>query len=417
MKISTAVLGAAIAGVFITAANAPASAQTLKNDAVLGGTINVVLANKNGAVVLTDSMLSDESGSVPVPLPDRPGQKLFQLDDKTVCAIAGFVSAAGLFPEFSPSVSAIVNTFSEQSKRYPPQSLRLKLTALATLMDFNISAIADLRAAVNKPLRATNYLSTITVVGYDLDGILKIGQAELTNDPENLRSGAVVTDIQIVEVGDGLARALAGKWRTADKLLKDPGTKPQDEMLTRLKASLTSDEGASLSMGELRGIALSLASYTAEAEPTVGGDNQIAELAQGRVTIVEQRQFPAPQKTLVEFSLYNHYSAEVPKVPGEKSDPALALFKRNPILNPPGLAGLYVESVFTNVLQPLDNQYYYLSKFDDCAISYKGGPFYFDDNNEIKDSYLFLYSTVNTKDPKVLSLIQNHKWLQVLLQR
>lgn len=307
-----------------------------------------------------------------------------------------------------------MNTFSEQSKRYPPQPLRVKLTALATLMDFNISAIADLRAAVNKPLRANNYLSTITLVGYDLDGVLKIGQVQLASDPEYLAERAVITDIRIIPVSDNLTVGLAGKWETAAKLLNDPGSKPNNTKLTLLKTSLASDRGASLTLDELRGVATALASYTSKADITVGGDNQIAELAHGRATIVEQRKFPAPQKTLVQFSLYDHYSAEVLKTPGEKSDPALALFKRNPIQNPPGLSGLYVESVFTNVLQPLDDQYYYLSKFDDCVISYKGGPFYFDDNNETKDAYLFLYPNVNTKDPKVKSLITNHSWLQVI---
>lgn len=415
MNVSRPALVAAVVIVLIASATIPANAQSLKNDVVLGGTINLVLANKNGAVVLTDSMLSDESGPVPVPHPEMPGQKLFQLDDKTVCAIAGFVSVPGLFPEFSPSVSAVVNTFSEQSKRYPPQPLRVKLTGLAMLMDRNISAIADLRAAVNKPLRADNYLSTITVVGYDLDGVLKIGQVQLASDPEDLAAErAVITDIRIIPVSDTLTVGLAGKWKTAAKLLNDPGSKPNDTTLTRLKASLASDGGASLTLDELHRVAAALASYTSNVDITVGGDNQVAELTQGRATIVEQRQFPAPQKTLVQFSVYNHYRAEVLTTPGEKSDPALALFKRNPMQNPPGLSGLYVESGFMNVLQPLDDQYFYLSEFDDCVISYKGGPFYFDDNNVTKDTYLFLYPNVNTNDPKVKSLIQNHKWLQVI---
>jgi hypothetical protein len=280
MKFSRPVLVAAAAIVCIASASTPASAQALSNDVILGGTINVVLANKNGAVVLTDSMLSDESGPVPVPHPETPGQKLFQLDDKTVCAIAGFVSVPGLFPEFSPSVSAVVNTFSEQLKRYSPQPLRAKLTALAMLMGQNISAIAELRAAANNPLRVNNYLSTITLVGYDLDGILKIGQVQLATDPEKIRDWAVIIGIQIVPVGDNLTCGFAGKWKTAEKLLNDPGSEPLDKTLTRLKASLATDGGASLTLDELRGIATSLAAYTAQADPTVGGDNQIAELAQ-----------------------------------------------------------------------------------------------------------------------------------------
>jgi hypothetical protein len=259
MKISRPVLVSALVIVLSASASLPANAQELNNTAVFGGTLNVVLANKNGAVILTDSMLSDESDPVPVPHPEVPGQKLFQLDDKTICAIAGFVSVPGLFPEFSPSVSAIVNDLSEQLRRNPRQPLEFKLSALAMLVSRNITAISDLRAAANNPLRANNYLSVLTFVDYDLDGMLKIGQVQLAANPEHMEEGAVVTSVQIVSVGDRLTHALAGKWETANKILNDPASRPHDELLTRLKASLVSDEGASLTLDEMRGIASSLA--------------------------------------------------------------------------------------------------------------------------------------------------------------
>jgi 20S proteasome alpha/beta subunit len=414
MKISTVVLVAAVVIALSASASVPTNAQALSNGDVLGGTLNVALANKNGAVVLTDSMLSDESGPVPIPHPETPGQKLFQLDDKTICAIAGFVSVPGLFPEFSPSVSAVVNHFSEELKRNPPQLLRVKLTALGMLMGQNISAIAALRTAANKPLRAKNYRSTITLVGYDTDDNLKIGQVQLEADPEHMERGAVVTKVEIVSVGDGLTPRLAGKWEIANKLLNDPASKPNDETLTRLKVSLASDGGASLTLNEMRGIAKSLVSYTAQADCTVGGDNQIAELTQGRATIVEQRQFSAPQETLVRFSLLVGEQIEAAKTPGQKPPSTPAEIKPTAVEVAPGSSGLFVQADFARVRQQLDGAYFYLSKFDHCVISYKGGPFYFDDNNETKDSYLYLYPSVDTKDPKVKSLIQNHRWLQVI---
>jgi hypothetical protein len=53
------------------------------------GTVNVVLANSNGIVVLTDSLLTGERNGVQVRL---PGQKLFVLDDKTVGTLAGLAA-------------------------------------------------------------------------------------------------------------------------------------------------------------------------------------------------------------------------------------------------------------------------------------------------------------------------------------
>lgn len=49
------------------------------------GTINILLANGNGMVLLTDSRTSNHGRLVSDNSP-----KLFQLDDKTVCSIAGF---------------------------------------------------------------------------------------------------------------------------------------------------------------------------------------------------------------------------------------------------------------------------------------------------------------------------------------
>jgi hypothetical protein len=73
-----AVLGAAIASVPIAAASASAIERALNDSPILGGTLHVVLENKNGAVVLIDSVLCDESGPAPVPHPERPGTRKIQ---------------------------------------------------------------------------------------------------------------------------------------------------------------------------------------------------------------------------------------------------------------------------------------------------------------------------------------------------
>ena len=60
----------------------PLLAETKATDDSLGhGTINIVLANEKGIVVLTDSMITLGDGHQS---PD-PAQKLFKLDDRTVC--------------------------------------------------------------------------------------------------------------------------------------------------------------------------------------------------------------------------------------------------------------------------------------------------------------------------------------------
>ena len=54
------------------------------------GTINIFLANRNGLVAVTDSRLSSNGKAV------ARGQKLFKVDDHTICAVAGFYMDSGV---------------------------------------------------------------------------------------------------------------------------------------------------------------------------------------------------------------------------------------------------------------------------------------------------------------------------------
>ena len=60
-----------------------------ESNPILTGTVNIVLANANGIVALTDSNQTYMVGSEPF-THSKPGQKLFRIDDRTVCTIAGF---------------------------------------------------------------------------------------------------------------------------------------------------------------------------------------------------------------------------------------------------------------------------------------------------------------------------------------
>jgi hypothetical protein len=100
-----------------------AYAQDEADDSLVHGTINIALGNENGIIVLTDSMLTGATGQL-----REPGQKLFKLDDRTVCALAGFVSAPAAssqtwIPELDTNVGAIINEYILQSAKKPRQSI------------------------------------------------------------------------------------------------------------------------------------------------------------------------------------------------------------------------------------------------------------------------------------------------------
>jgi len=72
----------------------------------LHGTVNIILANRNGIVAVTDSRLSSTASK-----PNQPhyvGQKLFKLDEHTICTIAGSYSFQGVTLSGNESVGAVI---------------------------------------------------------------------------------------------------------------------------------------------------------------------------------------------------------------------------------------------------------------------------------------------------------------------
>ena len=116
--------------VFLMMPVARTASQDPADDSVVHGTINVALGNENGIVVLTDSMITAGEHQL-----SEPGQKLFRLDDWTVCALAGFVYAPAAYnrssvPELNTSAGAVIEEYARKSSRQTQQSIEEKLGAL-----------------------------------------------------------------------------------------------------------------------------------------------------------------------------------------------------------------------------------------------------------------------------------------------
>lgn len=151
------------------------------------GTINIVLANKNGLVSLTDSMLSYSDGR------HQPGhQKLFQIDRKTVCLMAGTYGQPGLNDEntsFALWVPNIMNRFAAQQQALEKAGRRLSFAMMFVRMKetFEHQLTANLQAYISAdhPVDVAKLEPIeLTLAGYDLDGVLKVGEVTLTPEQE-----------------------------------------------------------------------------------------------------------------------------------------------------------------------------------------------------------------------------------------
>jgi 20S proteasome alpha/beta subunit len=265
-----------------------ALASEKEENPVVHGTINVVLANKNGMVVLTDSMLTagDEQLST-------PGKKLFRLDDHSVCAIAGIIaSPSGSYKELDLSTVAAVDDYASQIGVGPPISIGQKLRELAFLLNINISAVENVRNANGKSLNPDSYVLQLIVAGYDTDGVLKIGKVNLRSRNRQGNFDSEIESGQIRSVTDNLEREFSGIPDKAELIMAHPETVTQDDAISAYYTSLKSDLGRSLTLGQMTELAKRLKYYSTLAHREVGGPDQIALLQNGKITSFWQPPFP-----------------------------------------------------------------------------------------------------------------------------
>jgi 20S proteasome alpha/beta subunit len=374
----------------VGSATEPDSADAL----IVHGTINIAFGNMNGLVLLTDSMLSAGSRQL-----QGPGEKLFKLDDHTVCSFAGIASAPASVPELSLSASSIIHEYARQSATQAPQTIAEKLRALASLFDVHLSAIAILRDATGVPVRIEDYRLQIIVAGYDLDGKPKIGKVTFRTDrsPGGALSAAV-DDAGIIEVGDKLVWKLNGMPDVAERLLANPASdSSHDSALGEYALSIQLDKGASLSIEQMVKLAKRLAFYTAQAHPEVGGPNQIAILTPSSPMKIDQPTFSPPPRLLFSFGIIVD-----------------SRFSHSSIVMAPGSHGVFVRCVWTGMERELDGNYFIRNTFTDSVLVSRGGRTSLGNGtNRIVNSVLLIAPLVDPKNENVGLLSRSFPWTRI----
>jgi 20S proteasome alpha/beta subunit len=339
-----------------------------EEDPVIHGTINVVLANKNGMVVLTDSMLTAGDKQLPT-----PGKKLFRLDDHSVCAIAGIIaSPSGSYKELDLSTVALVNDYAGQVSAGQPITIAQKLRELAFLLNINISAVENVRNANGSSLNPDSYILQLIVAGYDTDGILKIGKVTLRS--QNLR-GNFDSEIEsgwIRSATEKLDKEFSGMPDRAEFIMAHPETVPGDKTVSEYQLSLKSDGGKSLTLEQLAELAKRLKVYSGLAHREVGGPDQIAILQNGKISSFTQPPFP-DSPPVRKFSLV-----------------VASSFRRSSLLFRGNTATIFVRCFWNQMVVPIDGNFFSGSVFMDSLLTYNGGPLHFDITNKVIDSDLLV---------------------------
>jgi hypothetical protein len=380
---------------------------SLPDESPMHGTINVIVANDRGIVVLTDSMLTQTREDAhhirtSLQLP-TPGQKLFQIDDRTVCAFAGFASASTPpLPEFLNSVSAIIARFKERIRNPTELSVSDKLQLLEAIFNAYITAIAGIREDDG----AENYRFEFSLAGYDPDGTPEIGRLVLSAAPEQATAGPLLrstTQQRVVfPVGHHQMICINGISDVALGILRKTGTWRTDPEGT---CELSTSGQKLLSLEEMKAFAISLKERTADRYPEVGGPNQIAVLADSRLqSPIEQPTFLPVKFPAYSFAIMSNSRFGPSDGKGRPTGDGIIA---------PMLFKVYFRDEFVHSLQAIDNTYYGGNVFKDCILTYGGGRVLFAPSNQVIDSDLEIDAGVSPDSPRVRQLVHDFKWRSV----
>lgn len=346
------------------------------------GTVNIALADDSGIVLLTDSA---ESRRVADGWSHSwPAQKLFRLDDRTVCSIAGFGSEKGWpEPKMDTYVAGIIADVKDQLAQKPVAELDAKISAIAFVVGRYIDILANRQEVVSNPnvhFDPNSYKFEVIAAGYDKDGTAQLRKLVLTLTAAPTVDGKTywthTTSPEKAIVEKGLIHLLGGIPTVSQKVLDSPGAFPASIAIKRYARFKAAKNGKPLSLKELAALASEMAAKTSH-DPRfagfVGGPDQIAILAGGKIQKLEQPTFPEPPRPL-KFTLI--VDMEITR--------ALRLVA-------PGSYRLWIRSNFIgmrNMDFRLDDQFFYGCEIRDSIVQYGGGFTDFGSTNRVIDSML-----------------------------
>ncbi len=359
---------------------------TTTEDELILGTVNVVLANAHGVVVLTDSKGSvfDSAGRR---VDSKEVQKLIRLDDHSVCVIAGFGSgsfSAGL--QFNADAIAIISEFRDQlAAKKGKLSFEEKLRSLAFLIERYIQSYANIREVFQPGLLTEQRLYfSLFLVGIDSDGKMKVGKLEIKAIrralPNDGTSWEFSESPDVKPVPNKLIYGLGGMWDVGQKIMRDPASYSRNPAVQMYSRAAAADSGASLQLADLKALAHFIGVETAKAHPDdVGGPDQIAVFRKDGTVTIEQRQFPEPEKPMPIAVITSQTGAVLSFGPG------------GAIVAPRGTAIIWVRNTIVGYQGLLlDGNFFIGNEIRDCSVYYQGGPTVFDPSNKVINSTLQL---------------------------
>ena len=312
------------------------------------GTINVLLGNPNGIVLKTDSRLTYQNKTF-----TDTGQKLFQIDQKTVCSFAGLAAYSAQYRELALDTGGVIEGFSHALAQSGPVSFETKVNSLALALLQSYSSVFTVYNEVHADLPETQAL-IVLVVGYGDDGSVETAKIVLNIKPTNAQ--ASIGGIDFAKPGKKFFFLTAGIDKEVNSLLTD--TSRDTTGVLRIYAdAVKAGKADSLSLDELESLA-SVLELAATSDVGVGGPVQTAFLQDSKADFkpVAGLTTSAVPKQMTMMVNTSEKGGELP------------MYKSL-------LPTIHINEDCDHASLGLDNAIIYGGLYDTCRIFYNGGPF------------------------------------------
>ncbi len=349
------------------------------------------MGNKQGIVVVADSMgttvdSSGHSRQLPIPF-----QKLMGYDERTVCATAGLLTSVSrkssepdreILPQLNLQVLGIVQSYRDAVKRSgKPQSMRDVLEGLSGALRFRFTTLADLDANLGHGATETisKYQLRLRLAGFDLDGEPQIGSLDLTVTPQPgpWFDGLMHWTAQELErpkiesIHDALLIRSAGIDKIEKGMLAHPGRFTASPIMQNYIKAIQRDQGASLSTAYMKKLGHLFKLQTEKSVREVGGAEQVATIVKGRNPELEGLDAFLPITNPVHFTKW-HCS------PGA----AIVGFGGDIVTGTTPV--IFQSCIFERLRIELANNIFLHCTFRNVELIYNGGDVLFDDDNIIE---------------------------------
>lgn len=354
-------------------------------DRIDTGTVNIILANSEGVVVLTDSKETwvNAAGKA---IGSTNAQKLIRLDDQTVVALAGFAGA----PQFLRlDIMGILADFRNQlAEKEGKLSFNEKLRSISFLVSRYMDAFVNAREVQQPGQQASSFRMHFFIAGFDTDGAMKIGSMwlratstvlavgrtrwEIGGDPDVQGFGGVLQGCKRVTIS--MEYCSVGYSDIADRIMDNPQSYPT---VKRLLSTDTSN-GPTPHIENLEALARLLSGRVAKVHSDkVGGPDQMAILQGGRIAKFDAPLFSEPPKPMTFNLIIDVHN--------------LWFGPGGGIVSGPGVPIIWIRDTIRGYQQLiLDGNFFLGTEIRDSTVRYGGKTTVFDRSNKVVNSTLWL---------------------------